>query len=70
MKVSGGIAGCPSDLRAVAGPRRLPLLPTDESDSHRCAPIPRSRRLERLERMERDLHARGLAYRPADEPPA
>ncbi|UGS36600.1 Protease HtpX [Capillimicrobium parvum] len=72
VKVSGGIDRVPiSDLRAVAGRDSFHLLPTDESDFAPLRTHPAlKRRLERLERMERDLHAGGLAYRPADEPPA
>jgi heat shock protein HtpX len=72
VKVSGGIQRLPiSDLRAVAGRDSFHLLPTAESEFAPLRTHPAlKRRLERLERMERDLHARGLAYRPADEPPA
>jgi len=66
VKVSGGIERLPrADLRAVAGRDGFHLLPTDASSHRLLRTHPDlAQRLARLERMERDLHARGLAYRP------
>jgi len=72
VKVSGGLRVLPtSDLRAVSGRDEFHLLPADESSHRLMRTHPElHHRLARLERMERDLHARSLAYRPADRPPA
>ncbi len=66
MKVSGGIERLPrADLRAVSGRDGFHLLATDDSGHRLLRTHPDlAQRLARLERMERDLHARGLAYRP------
>lgn len=68
VKVSGGLERMPQhDLRAVSGRDGFHLLPADDSTHLLLRTHPQlAQRLARLERMERDLHARGLAYRPPE----